>query len=188
MEQMITTHNFTLCFILLFKQIMRNYLLLGMALEMAKSLFSNFGLICRQPRMGLFQAVKNINYNFLLFISGYPTVTNVMNCLLNRWFSESSRFNQMMSAIIGGIPFYFASNELSIFSHTIATAAEATYYRYKKNYKNSDSKIHQYVSRIPFAILIQVFGGTFMYTARLFYPWLAPKFLHRLINLLTNCK
>lgn len=167
---------------------MRNFLLLGVALEMAKSLISNFGLICRQPQIGLFQTVKNINLNFLLFISGYPTLTNVMNCLLNRWFNEYSRFNQMMSAIIGGIPFYFASNELSIFSHTIATAAESICYRYKKNYKNSDSRVHQYVSRIPFAILIQVFGGTFMYTVPIFYPWLAPKFLHRLINLLTNYK
>lgn len=161
---------------------------MGIALEMAKSLLSNFGLICRQPGMGLFQTVKNINYNFLLFISGYPTLTNVVNCLLNRWFNESSRFNQIMSAIIGGIPFYFASNELSIFSHTIATAVEAICYRYKNNYKNSDSSVHRYVTRIPFAILIQVFGGTFMYTVRVFYPWLAPKLLHRLINLLSNCK
>lgn len=171
-----------------FQQIFRNYLLLGIALEIAKSLFSNFTLICKQPGHGLIHAVKHINFNFLTFISGYPTLTNLMNCLLNRWFNESTRFNQTLSAIIGGIPFYFASNELSIFSHTITTAAEAFWCRYKKNSKKSDSKIHQTLSRIPFNILIFVFGGTFMYTARLFFPWLAPKFLHRLINLLTNCK
>lgn len=128
-----------------------------------------------------------MNFNFLLFISGYPTLTSIINCTLNQYFRKYERFNQTIAAIIGGFPFYFCANEMPILGHTLATAIEALWFRYKK-YSKTDSHFHRFIQMIPFARLIYIIGGAYMYTSRLFYPWLAPKFLFRLVELLTNHK
>lgn len=161
--------------------------MLGMALEMLKAFFSNFGLILQNPLIGLFHAVKNIKLNFLLFISGYPTLTNLVNCWLNNQLQKSTRLNQDIAAVIGGLPFYFCANELPIIAHTFVTACESIWHRYKK-YSDPDTKTYQWITKIPFGKLIYIFGGSYMYTSRLFFPWLAPKFLQRLMMLITNCK
>lgn len=161
--------------------------MLGVALEVLKSLFSNFGSILQNPLIGFFYAITNIKPNFLLFISGYPTLTNLIQCLLNHWLHKSTRMNQNVAAVIGSLPFYFCANELPIIAHTFVTASESIWHRYKK-YSNQDNKTYQLITKIPFGKLIYIFGGSYMYTSRLFFPWLAPKFLQRLMMLITNCK
>lgn len=150
-------------------------------------MFSNFSLFYREPKAGFKNAFAHININFLLFISGYPTLSRLTNCLLNRWFQRSTRFNQTLAAFFGGIPFYFCSNELSWLSHTAATAVELLWQRYE-HFGDSSAKSHKFLMQVPFAELIYIFGGAYMYHTRVFYPWLAPKFLVRLVDLLTNHK
>lgn len=161
--------------------------MLGMALELLKALISNFDLIVKSPLGGLLHMVKCINLNFLLFISGYPTLTSLLNCLLNKWLQKSTRLNQNVAAFFGALPFYFCANELPIFSHCFTTAIESMWNRYKK-YSDPNTKTYQCLTRIPFGVIVYMFGGSFMYTSRLFFPWLAPKFLQRLMMLITNCK
>lgn len=161
--------------------------MLGMALEILKSVFSNFSSILQNPLSGLFHAIKNVKPNFLLFISGYPTLTSSMNCLLNQWLQKSTRLNQDIAAVIGGLPFYLCANELPILAHTTCTAIESLWHRYKK-YSNPETSTYKWLTKIPFGKLVYIFGGSFMYTSRLFFPWLAPKFLQRLMMLITNCK
>lgn len=158
-----------------------------MVLEILKSVFSNIGTILKHPLSGLFHAIKHIKPNFLLFIIGYPTLTNLINCLLNRWLQKSTRLNQDLSAVFGGLPFYFCANELPILTHTFMTAVESLWHRYKK-YSDPKAKTYQWLANIPFDKLIYIFGGSLIYTSRLFYPWLAPKILQRLMMLITNCK
>lgn len=150
-------------------------------------MFGNFGAILSNPLVGLAHAVKNIKPNFLLFITGYPTLTNIVNCLLNRWLRKSTRLNQDVAAFVGGLPFYFCADEFSLLSHTSITAAEAIWHRYKK-YSDPKTKTYQWLTKVPFSKLVYIFGGSFMYTSRLFFPWLAPKFLQRLMMLITDCK
>lgn len=95
------------------------------------------------------------------------------------------RLNQFAAAVLGGFPFYFYANEMPILSHTLATAIEAMWLRYQKN-ADCDSPNHRRLKAIPWAKMMYIFGGAYMYAGRLFYPWLAPKFLHRLIELLCN--
>lgn len=161
--------------------------MLGIALEVLKSFFSNFGSILENPLIGLFHAITKIKPNFLLFISGYPTLTSLIQCLLNNWVQKSTRTNQNIGAVIGGLPFYFCANEFPIIAHTFVTACESMWHRYKK-YSNPNTKTYQWITKIPFGKLIYIFGGSYMYTSRLFFPWLAPKFLQRLMMLITNCK
>lgn len=95
------------------------------------------------------------------------------------------RLNQCVAAVLGGCPFYFYANEMPILSHTLVTAIEALWFRYQKD---ADSNIMalRYIKSIPFSKIMYIFGGAYMYAGRLFHPWLAPKFLHRLIELITN--
>lgn len=168
-------------------QVFKTYLTLGIALEILKSVFSNFGTILAHPVAGIFYSIRHIKPNFLLFISGYPTLTTLTNCLLNQWWKKSTRLNQDVAAVIGGLPFYFCANELPLISHTTVTAIESSWRRYKK-YSDRDTKTYQWLTKIPFSKLMYMFGGSFMYTSRLFFPWLAPKFLQRLMMLITDCK
>lgn len=154
---------------------------------MLKFVFGNFGAILANPVVGLAQAIKNIKPNFLLFVTGYPTLTSTMNCRLNGWLGKSTRLNQNIAAFIGGLPFYFCADELPFLAHTSITAAEAIWYRYKK-YSDPSTKTYQWLTKVPFSKLVYIFGGSFMYTSRLFYPWIAPKFLQRLMMLITDCK
>lgn len=57
---------------------LKSYLGLGLAVTSAKSIFSHFGLICRNPLTGILQAAKRINFNFLIFIAGYPSLYRVI--------------------------------------------------------------------------------------------------------------
>lgn len=134
---------------------------------------------------GIFRSLRSININFLLFISGYPTLTNVLNCAFNRTNQMTPRLNQLLAAVLGGFPFYFYANEMPILSHTLVTAIEALWCRYQKD-PDYDSTQHRRLKSIPFAKIMYIFGGAYMYAGRLFHPWLAPKFLHRLIELITN--
>ncbi|XP_031619736.1 uncharacterized protein LOC116338537 [Contarinia nasturtii] len=168
-------------------QVFRTYLMLGMALEILKSLFSNFGAILKNPLTGWFYIIKHIKPNFLLFVSLYPTLTESINCMLNNWLQRSTRLNQDISAILGGLPFYFCADELQILAHTFITAIEAIWHRYKL-YSDPTTQTYQWLTKIPFAKIAFIFGGSYMYTARLFYPWIAPKFLQRLMMLITNNK
>lgn len=59
-------------------QALKNYTTIGICLEIVKSLFSNFSLICQSPTVGLIRAAKRINPKFLLFVAGYPTLYRVM--------------------------------------------------------------------------------------------------------------
>lgn len=161
--------------------------MLGMALEVLKSLFGNFGLILKNPLNGFLHMIKHIKPNYLLFIGGYPTLTHLINCLLNNWLQKSTRMNQNISAIIGGLPFYFCANETPILAHTFATGMESIWHRYKK-YSDPNTKTHKWLTKIPFIPLVYIFGGSLMYTSRLFFPWLAPRFLQRLMMLITNNK
>lgn len=170
-----------------FFQVFKTYFILGILLEILKSLFSNVGLILENPLAGLFHTFKHIKPNVLLFISGYPTLTNILNCMLNQWLQKATRLNQDIAAIFGALPFYFCANELPLVAHTTITAAETIWTRYKK-YSNPNTKTYQWLMKIPFAKIIYIFGGSYMYTSRLFYPWLAPKFLQRLMMLITDNK
>lgn len=154
---------------------------------MLKFVFGNFGAIIANPVVGLARAIKNIKPNFLLFITGYPTLTSTVNCLLNGWLQKSTRFNQNIAAFIGGLPFYFCADELSFLAHTSITAAEAIWHRYKK-YSNPNTKTYQWLTKVPISKLVYILCGSFMYTSRLFFPWIAPKFLQRLMMLITDCK
>lgn len=58
-------------------QALKNYSSIGICLEVIKALYSNFGLICRSPAVGLRQSVKRINPRFLMFVAGYPTLYRV---------------------------------------------------------------------------------------------------------------
>lgn len=165
----------------------KTYLILGIILEILKSLFSNIGSILANPIAGLFHAIIHVKPNFLLFISGYPTLTSVMNCILNNWLQKSTRLNQDIAAVIGALPFYFCADELSLLAHTSITAFETIWSRYKK-YSNPNTKTYQWLTKIPFLKLVYIFGGSYMYTSRLFFPWLAPKFLQRLMMLITDNK
>lgn len=158
-----------------------------MALEILKSLFSNFGIILKNPLTGWIHIFKRIKPNFLLFISGYPTLTKLLNCMLNNWLQRSTRLNQDISAFFGGIPFYFYADELQILAHTFITVVEAMWRRYKR-YCDPTTQTYQCLTKIPFGKFGYIFGGSYMYTSRLFFPWLAPKFLQRLMMLICNCK
>lgn len=192
-------------------QALKNYTSIGICLEIVKALFSNFSLICQSPTVGLIRSVKRINPKFLLFVAGYPTLYRVRifqfqpfgciwwlisislsrfqltNCLLNRYFGESNRLAHATAAFIGGMPYYFFADELSILSHGIASAMELGWAHYLRSLDKS-TKQYRYASAIPFSCIAYVIGGAFMYNVRVFYPWLAPKFLIRLIQLLTNHK
>lgn len=161
--------------------------MLGMALEILKALFGNFGSIVKNPLSGFLYMIKHIKPNYLLFIGGYPTLTHLINCVLNHCLQESTRLNQNIAAVIGGLPFYFCANEMPILAHTFATGMESIWHRYKK-YSDPDTKTYQWLTKIPFEKLVYIFGGSLMYTSRLFFPWLAPKFLQRLMMLITDCK
>lgn len=165
----------------------KTYFLVGIALEIVKALFSNIGLVAKNPLSGLFHAVKSIKINFLMFITGYPTLTSLINCMLNQWLQKSTRQNQNVAAFVGALPFYFCADELPIVSHTAITAIESMWHRYKK-YSDPNTKAYQWLTMVPFSKLVYMFGGSFMYTSRLFFPWLAPKFLQRLMMLITNNK
>ncbi|XP_055324798.1 uncharacterized protein LOC129579145 [Sitodiplosis mosellana] len=167
--------------------VFKTYLMLGMALEVLKAFFGNFGLFVRNPLSGFIHVIKHIKPNYLLFIGGYPTLTRLTNCILNNWLQKSTRLNQDISAVIGGLPFYFCANETPILAHTFATGIESIWHRYKK-YSDPETKTYQWLTKIPFIPLVYIFGGSLMYTSRLFFPWLAPKFLQRLMMLITNCK
>lgn len=168
-------------------QVFKNYLLLGMALEFLKALISNSSLVVKSPISGLLYTIKHIHINSLLFISGYPTLTNLINCLLNQWLQKSTRMNQNIASFFGALPFYFCANELPIISHASIMAVESLWHRYEK-YSDPNTEIYRWLTKIPFGTLAYMFGGSFMYTSRLFFPWLAPKFLQRLMMLITNCK
>lgn len=168
-------------------QVFKTYLMVGLALEVLKALINNFGLIMNSPLSGILHALKRVNHNSLVFISGYPTLTSLLNCLLNQWLRKSTRMNQNVAAFFGALPFYFYADELSIISHAFTTAIESIWFRYKK-YSDPNTKTYQWITKIPFGTLAYMFGGSFMYTSRLFFPWLAPRFLQRLMMLITNCK
>lgn len=109
------------------------------------------------------------------------------NCLLNRYFGESNRLAHAMAAFVGGMPYYFFADELSILTHGFSSALELAWTRYLRSLDKS-SKQYQYAAAIPFSCIVYILGGAFMYNVRVFYPWLTPKFLFRLIQLLTNQK
>lgn len=125
---------------------------------MLKFVFGNFGAILANPVVGLARAIKNIKPNFLLFITGYPTLTNVMNCVLNGWLQKSTRLNQDIAAFIGGISFYFCADEFSLLSHSFITAAESIWHRYKK-YSDPNTKTYQWLTKIPFSKLVYICGN-----------------------------
>lgn len=124
---------------------------------MLKFVFGNFGAILANPVVGLARAIKNIKPNFLLFITGYPTLTNIMNCLLNGWLQKSTRLNQDIAAFIGGLPFYFWADEFSLLSHSCITAAESLWHRYKK-YSDPNTKTYQWLTKIPISKLVYICG------------------------------
>lgn len=75
--QQICLHKNTSCGTYIM-QALKNYTSIGICLEIVKSLFSNFSLICQSPTVGLIRAAKRINPKFLLFVAGYPTLYRVM--------------------------------------------------------------------------------------------------------------
>lgn len=138
-------------------QVFCRYLMLGITLEILKFAFGNFGMILANPLIGLAHAIKHIKPNFLLFIIGYPTLTSIMNCMLNGWLGKSTRLNQDIAAFIGGLPFYFCAGELPLLAHTSITAAEAIWHRYKK-YSDPKANTYQWLTKIPFSKLCYIFG------------------------------
>lgn len=91
--------------------------MVGIALKVLKGLINNFRLIMNSPLSGILHALKRVNHNSLVFMSGYPTLTSLLNCLLNQSLWKSTRMNQNVAAFFGALPFYFYADELSIISH-----------------------------------------------------------------------
>lgn len=88
---------------------------------------------------------------------------------------------------MGGLPFYVYSNELSLVCHGLASAIELAWTKYLNSLDKSSNE-YKYISKIPFSPLVYTFGGSFMYTMKVFFPWLAPKFLNRLVELVAYNK
>lgn len=130
---------------------------------MLKFVFGNFGAILANPVIGLARAIKNIKPNFLLFITGYPTLTNIINCLLNGWLQKSTRLNQDIAAFIGGLPFYFCAGELPLLAHSSMMAIESVWHRYKK-YSDPNTKTYQWLTKIPFSKLVYIFGSVLIFS------------------------
>lgn len=93
-------------------QALKNYSSIGICLEIIKALYSNFGLICRSPTVGLMQSAKRINPRFLLFVTGYPTLYRVCrflyfechakcNIILRGFLTESLDFSWPTVSLIG---------------------------------------------------------------------------------------
>lgn len=130
---------------------------------------------------------NSISRTIFYFASDLLSRFQMTNCLLNRYFGESNRITHATAAFIGGMPYYFFADELSILTHGFSSALELAWARYLRSLDKS-SKQYQYASAIPFSCIVYIVGGAFMYNVRVFYPWLTPKFLFRLIQLLTNQK
>ena len=72
-------------------------------------------------------------------------------------------------------------------SHAISYAMELFWAKYVAG-NSQKSKICEILYRIPMVNLVYIVGGGYMFHTRTFYPWLAPTFLKRLMDLITDYK
>lgn len=107
-----------------------------------------------------------------------------MTCMINRHLKYPSRFFHIIAAFVSGLPFCLHP-ELPLLTHAMCCALELAWSQLLASGED-ESSILTFVAAIPIAKLVYVLGGGYMYHIRLFYPWLAPKFLHRLVKLVTN--
>lgn len=111
----------------------------------------------------------------------------IMTCMINRYFKYPNRFGHIVAAFVSGLPFCLHP-ELPLLTHAMCCAFELAWSQLLTSHtdKSNILRILRIIDGIPIAKLVFVLGGGYMYHIRLFYPWLAPKFLHRLVKLVTN--
>lgn len=103
---------------------------------------------------------------------------------MNRSLGRSTRLGHAAAAFLGAFPFYYYQ-ELQIYSHALCYALELAWGRFAQSYSGK-SPFLQFLIDLPFGKWSHVFFLGCMFHVRVFYPWMAPKFLIRTADLLSN--
>ncbi|XP_073820424.1 uncharacterized protein [Musca autumnalis] len=127
---------------------MRKYFLLGLTLDLIKTMMSKVDVTKTQSKM--WGKIRNFRIRSMALLTSYMGIYRFTHCYLNRKFPHQKNLNQILSGFLSGICYSFYPQS-SLFSYALVQAIFTIWNIIKLEKINSESQVWKYLLRIPFA-------------------------------------
>uniref|UniRef100_A0A1I8Q316 Transmembrane protein 135 N-terminal domain-containing protein n=1 Tax=Stomoxys calcitrans TaxID=35570 RepID=A0A1I8Q316_STOCA len=127
---------------------MQKYFLVGLALDVAKSLTGKTENIVKN-QSGIWGRIKNIRIGSMALLTAYVGIYRFLNCFLRRKFPQNQNHNHIASAFIAGLC-YRISPQTNLFCYALVQAVRTLWSCLKIEHGNSKNQIMRFLLGVPF--------------------------------------
>ncbi|XP_073818325.1 uncharacterized protein [Musca autumnalis] len=134
---------------------MRKYFLLGLTLDLIKTMMNNVDVIKTQSKM--WRKIKNFRIRSMALLTSYIGIYRFTHCYLNRKFPHQKNLNHILSGFLSGIcySFYPQSN---LFCYALLQSIFTIWNIIRIKNVSSKNQVLKYLLRIPFGKIMFPIG------------------------------
>ncbi|XP_073818326.1 uncharacterized protein [Musca autumnalis] len=158
---------------------MRKYFLLGLTLDLIKTMMSKVDVTKTQSKM--WGKVRNFRVRSMALLTSYIGVYRFTHCYLNRKFPHQKNLNHILSGFLSGIC-YSCYPQSNLFSYALVQAIFTIWNIIRINNFNSKHQVLKYLLRIPFGKILFPIGLANI----VHYVCLKPEYCSPLAIAITN--